>query len=255
MIVFPMAGLSSRFSKAGYKRPKWQLPLAGRPLLDWSLLGFSELFRKETFLIVHLDQPGVAAFISERINALGIGRAELVALGAPTQGQAETVELGLDALRLDGTEPLTIFNIDTIRPGYRPSSILAGCDGWLECFKGEGDHWSFVRPAEGGAHRAAQVTEKLRISSLCCTGLYYFRSVALFRAALAKERARPSARELFVAPLYQHMIEAGQDVRYGVVGSEEIFFSGVPAEYEEARRSEARIAASFGLPETPPGHA
>ena len=29
MIVFPMAGLSSRFTKAGYDRPKWMLPLAG----------------------------------------------------------------------------------------------------------------------------------------------------------------------------------------------------------------------------------
>jgi len=246
MIVFPMAGLSSRFSKAGYDRPKWQLPLAGRPLLDWSLMGFSGLFEHETFLIIHLDQPGVAEFIRTRTAALGIRRAEMVALSAPTQGQAETVELGLNALGPEEAEPLTIFNIDTIRPGYRPSPLLAECDGWLECFEGEGEHWSFVRPASSGAYRAAQVTEKVRISSLCCTGLYYFRSVALFRAALAKERDRPSAGELFVAPLYQRMIEDGQDIRYGLIGPEKIFFSGVPAEYEDAKRSEARVSAAFG---------
>lgn len=248
MIVFPMAGLSSRFARAGYDRPKWQLPLAGRPLLDWSLLGFAGLFHAEPFLIIHLDQPGVADFVRQRARALGIRQAELVALAAPTRGQAETVALGLDAVRAADSEPLTIFNIDTLRPGYRPPSILAECDGWLECFEGEGDHWSFVRPAGGGGGRAAQVTEKLRVSSLCCTGLYHFRSAGGFRAALEQEMRAPSARELFVAPLYQHMIEAGRDIRYGVIGLEDIFFSGVPAEYEASRQEEGRIAERFGPP-------
>ncbi|HWX46634.1 MAG TPA: capsular biosynthesis protein [Roseomonas sp.] len=246
MIVFPMAGLSSRFARAGYDRPKWQLPLAGRPLLDWSLLGFAALFETEPFLIIHLDQPGVAEFVRQRAATLGMRQAELVPLAVPTRGQAETVALGLDAVRAAESEPLTIFNIDTLRPGYRPPPVLTDCDGWLECFEGEGDHWSFVRPAPEGGDRAAQVTEKLRVSSLCCTGLYHFRSAGRFRAALEQEMRAPSARELFVAPLYQHMIEAGQDIRYGVIGPEDIFFSGVPAEYEASRREEGRIAARFG---------
>ena len=70
MIVFPMAGLSSRFTKAGYDRPKWMLPLAGRPLLDWSLLGFSEMFESETFLLIHLDRPGVTEFVCARAEAI-----------------------------------------------------------------------------------------------------------------------------------------------------------------------------------------
>ena len=79
MIVFPMAGLSSRFTKAGYDRPKWMLPLAGRPLLDWSLLGFSEMFESETFLLIHLDRPGVAEFVRARAEAIGIRNLRMVA--------------------------------------------------------------------------------------------------------------------------------------------------------------------------------
>ncbi|MFT8244116.1 capsular biosynthesis protein [Roseomonas sp. BN140053] len=246
MIVFPMAGLSSRFTRAGYDRPKWMLDLAGRPLLDWSLLGFRALFEREPFLIVHLDAPGVAEFVRDRVAALGIRRAELVPLAKPTRGQAETVVLGLDAARPDEAEPLTIFNIDTIRPNYAPPAILAECDGWLECFEGEGDHWSFVRPAEGPGQRAAQVTEKVRVSSLCCTGLYYFGSVGLFRDALVREEAAPGAAELYVAPLYQHLLADGSDVRYGVVPPEEVIFSGTPAEYEAALRDTATLRAAFG---------
>ncbi|MDU7521693.1 MAG: NTP transferase domain-containing protein [Roseomonas mucosa] len=196
MIVFPMAGLSSRFTKAGYDRPKWMLPLAGRPLLDWSLLGFSEMFESETFLLIHLDRPGVAEFVRARAEAIGIRNLRMVALPEPTRGQAETVQLGLDGAEVPNGEPVTIFNIDTIRPGVR------------------------------------EVVEKRRIAPFCCSGLYHFGSATLFRDAYARELAAPSTNELYVAPMYRHLIEAGHKVRYGTIPMEEIFFSGTPAEYE-----------------------
>ena len=234
MIVFPMAGLSSRFTKAGYDRPKWMLPLAGRPLLDWSLLGFSEMFESETFLLIHLDRPGVAEFVRARAEAIGIRNLRMVALPEPTRGQAETVQLGLDGAEVPNGEPVTIFNIDTIRPGVRKASF-DGMAGWLECFLGEGDHWSFVRPADLANPPegvAAEVVEKRRIAPFCCSGLYHFGSATLFRDAYARELAAPSTNELYVAPMYRHLIEAGHKVRYGTIPMEEIFFSGTPAEYE-----------------------
>jgi dTDP-glucose pyrophosphorylase len=242
VIVFPMAGLSSRFTRAGYDRPKWMLPLAGRPLLDWSLLGFAEMFGSETFLLIHLDMPGVADFVRQRAAAIGIRKLEMVALPHPTRGQAETVLLGLDGFGVPDAEPVTIFNIDTIRPGVSKAAF-DGRDGWLECFEGEGDHWSFVRPGPDGT--ALQVTEKVRVSSLCCSGLYHFGSAALFRQAYAAELAAPSTNELYVAPMYQHLITAGQDVAYGTVPLEQIFFSGTPAEYEALLADTAGLQAAF----------
>ena len=244
MIVFPMAGLSSRFTRAGYDRPKWMLPLAGRPLLDWSLLGFSEMFGSETFLLIHLDRPGVADFVRERAAAIGIRHLRMVGLKEPTRGQAETVLLGLDGAAVPDAEPVTIFNIDTIRPGVRKAAF-DGCDGWLECFEGEGDHWSFVRPGPEG--RALQVTEKVRISSLCCSGLYHFGSAALFRKAYMQELAAPTTNELYVAPMYQHMISKGYIVKYSTIDKKEIFFSGTPDEYENLRQNTKSLEKKFLL--------
>jgi hypothetical protein len=212
-------------------------------LLDWSLLGFRSMFESEAFLLIHLDQPGVADFVRERAAAIGIRHPLLVPLAEPTRGQAETVLLGLDAAGAGPAEEVTIFNIDTIRPGVTRPALFDSCDGWLECFEGEGDHWSFVRP--GPDFSAVQVTEKIRISSLCCSGLYHFRSTALFREAYARELAAPSKNELYVAPMYQHMIAAGQDIRYGVVPPERIFFSGTPDEYEDLKRREGELVAAF----------
>lgn len=245
MIVIPMAGLSSRFTRAGYDRPKWMLPLAGRPLLDWSLMSFASLFEQETFLLIYRETGGTGEFIQDRTRALGISNLKLAPLPQQTRGQAETVQLGLEQAQPAAHEPLTIFNIDTIRPGYRPSARQAASAGWLECFKGDGDHWSFAEEAPDRPGMACRVVEKQRISDNCSTGMYYFASRALFEEAYAAEAMDPSAQELFVAPLYQRMISAGHPVSFDLIGPEEIFFSGTPDEYEAVRGQEAALQASF----------
>jgi hypothetical protein len=245
MIVIPMAGLSSRFLKAGYAEPKWKLPLCGRPLLDWSLRSFEAVFDRETMVIVHLDSPGVGDFIRERLSILGVYDARLVPLAAPTRGQAETVERALHAIDPEGRQPLTIFNIDTIRPGFECLPIFEQCDGWLECFIGEGDHWSFVRPAMGEGRRAKEVTEKRRISDYCCTGMYYFRKGHSFLEAYAQEEAAPTSSELYVAPLYQRLIAQGLDVRFDVIDPKAVLFSGTPAEYSHLIEKDQDLANIF----------
>ena len=221
------------------------LPLAGRPLLDWSLLGFSEMFGSETFLLIHLDRPGVAEFVRARAEAIGIRNLRMVALPEPTRGQAETVWLGLERLAVPDAEPVTIFNIDTIRPGVRKAAF-DGKAGWLECFVGEGDHWSFVRPMENDAPDegyAVEVAEKVRISSLCCSGLYHFASTALFREAYLRETKIPVGQEIYIAPLYQHLIKCGHNISYSKIKPDRIFFSGTPSEYENLSADSTKLNA------------
>lgn len=245
MIVFPMAGLSSRFTRAGYDRPKWMLPLAGRPLLDWTLMGFRECLERETCLIIHLESPEVSEFVRQRTRELGIRDVEFASLPAPTRGQADTVAAGLAQAKAAIDEPLTIFNVDTIRPNYKPAPILETCDGWLECFEGEGDHWSFARPVAEGSNCVAEVTEKKRVSPYCSTGLYWFRSVELFTTAFTAGQDELIAGELYVAPLYQRLIDEGRDVRFGVIPPQDIFFSGTPDEYRYTLTLEAELTTRF----------
>ncbi|MDA1321437.1 MAG: capsular biosynthesis protein, partial [Proteobacteria bacterium] len=82
-------------------------------------------------------------------------------------------------------------------------------------------------------------------SPFCSTGLYWFRSVGLFSEAFAVEEHKPSGSELYVAPLYQHLIKANRDIRFGVIGLDEIFFSGTPDEYQSALADQARIQMKF----------
>ena len=84
-----------------------------------------------------------------------------------------------------------------------------------------------------------------RPAPFCCSGLYHFGSATLFRDAYARELAAPSTNELYVAPMYRHLIGAGHEVRYGTIPMEEIFFSGTPAEYEALLADTTALRLTF----------
>lgn len=228
MIVIPMVGRSSRFFQAGYTRPKYELQVDGRSVFAHAVGSFSAYFESEFFLFLVRSDYGAEEFVRRELATLGVRRFAVVVFGHETAGQADTVFQGLQQTPEQGA--LTIFNIDTFRPGFRQPAL--DCDGYLEVFSGEGEHWSFVLPGPGG--RALRTTEKERISDLCSDGLYYFRERALFeqvfRRAVA-ERALVRA-EYYIAPLYNYMIADGLDVRYVQIGREQVVFCGTPDEYQ-----------------------
>lgn len=231
MIVIPMAGESRRFRVAGYDRPKYMLPLLERPLFDWAVLSFARSFATEPFLFIVRDVQDTRSFVEERARALGIARYEVAVLDSPTAGQAETVEVGLARGAVAGDTPIAIFNIDTIRPDIDVTPP-PGTAGWLEVFRTEGDNWSFIALDPADPDRVERCVEKQRISDLCCTGLYHFETADAFLKSLAAERAAPSSHELFVAPLYNHLIDRGWRIGWREVPANRVILSGVPAEYE-----------------------
>jgi hypothetical protein len=233
MIVIPMAGRSQRFRDAGYDRPKYALELSGRSVFAHAVASFRDHFAETPFLFV--AAADAEPFVRAEAKALGVGAFAFVGLDGPTAGQAETVDRGLEASGWTG--PLTIFNIDTFRPGFAyPEGVLEGADGWIEVFRGQGPNWSYVRPAPDGPW-ALETAEKRPISDLCCTGLYHFARASDFRAALAAERCAPQAAELYVAPLYNHLIASGGRVGWRLVDRGEVIFCGIPEEYEALKRS------------------
>ena len=236
MIVFPMAGLSSRFTKAGYDKPKYMLEAGGRSLFRHAVEGFEEYFGNLPFLFIYRDIDGTDMFLRAEVARIGIKEPIFVQLDRPTRGQAETVAIGLQRANVGHATPVTIFNIDTIRSGFRfPNDpAINNSSGWLEVFQGSGDNWSFVGAEEQGSNKVARVTEKDPISDLCCTGLYHFSCASDFLDAFNAELANgPSqAAEFYVAPLFNRLITAGADIRYDLISANKVVFSGIPAEYE-----------------------
>lgn len=237
MIVIPMAGLSSRFKKAGFSKPKYMLEAKGKTLFEHSILSFERYFDKEEFLFIVLDVFGTPAFVEESAAALGIKKIKVITLNDPTRGQAETVYLGLKKSEVSLSSPITIFNIDTFRPGFEyPSDFdIFKVDGYLETFFGEGSNWSNVLPQGEGSNKVVKTAEKQEISKFCCTGLYHFKSAdqfcKVFEIYLDKPLEELQGGELYIAPMYNELISTGADIRFTVIGRDQVIFCGVPDEY------------------------
>lgn len=238
MIVIPMVGASSRFFKAGYDRPKYQLPLWGETVFYWVMHSFSNYFDKQSFLFIVRDDYDSKKFVEKESYRLGIIDFLIVTLDSMTQGQADTVAQGMKEVNTQ--EPITIFNIDTLRYNFELPNFVNECDGYLEVFRGEGDHWSFVRP--GSELKALRTTEKERISDLCSNGLYHFATKELFLSAFkdATENNIKSKGEYYVAPLYNYLINLDKDIRYLEISLSDIDFCGTPDEYQALVKREPK---------------
>jgi NDP-sugar pyrophosphorylase family protein len=239
MIVIPMAGLSSRFKKSGYELPKYMLEAHGKTLFEHSVESFERYFTNESFLFVALDVFETETFIREKATSLGIKDFRIVILDTPTRGQAETVYLGLKNIQPTEDESITIFNIDTFRPDFEyPLDFdIKKIDGYLETFIGSGKNWSNVLPLENGSNRVIKTAEKQEISEFCCTGLYYWHSANDFMKEFETYMNLPQdeldAGEYYIAPMYNHRISKGKDIRFSVIEKDQVIFCGIPDEYHD----------------------
>ena len=80
MFIIPMAGLSSRFFKAGYTKPKYQLDLNGETVFSWSVRSFERYFKTDKFVFIYRDVYDTKQFLKKAVVELGLLDYELVCL-------------------------------------------------------------------------------------------------------------------------------------------------------------------------------
>jgi NDP-sugar pyrophosphorylase family protein len=228
--IITMAGLGSRFRKAGYDCPKYMIETCGKTLFEWSLLGLTSLLRDDDrFVFVARAEDNAGAFIRNRTARMGIADVQVVELDATTDGQATTAMRALDLLPSE--DPIAIFNIDT---GLVPGALLRGDaqgEGWIPCFRASGEGWSFCRTDDSG--QVVEVREKVRISEFATIGFYWFGSAALYRDAYQRYYSvagREEKGERYVAPLYNQIIDDGGRVSLSEISMSAVIPLGTPEE-------------------------
>lgn len=231
-IVITMAGLGSRFRKAGFNVPKYMIEVKGKTLFEWSLISlqpFYEIASTFIFIVLKDKAEDVLLFINKKCKLLGIKKYNIVCIDRLTDGQASTALLASKYWNLDHS--LLIYNIDTyIEPsGVNPNSIRG--DGFIPCFNALGNHWSFAKLGENG--KVIEVREKERISDHCTVGAYYFKSCRLFSELYDryyKTNGNLEKGEKYVAPLYNEMIKDGYNVYITDIDSSLVHVLGTPEE-------------------------
>ena len=231
-IIITMAGLGSRFRKAGYNCPKYMIEAKGKTLFEWSmdsLIGYNEHVSKYICVVRKEDQT--EEFIKEKMKRYGIDDVEVIGIDYLTDGQATTCMLAIPYC--NEKEPIMVYNIDTyVEPGEMKYEDISGA-GHIPCFHAEGDHWSFAKLDENG--KVTEVREKVRISDNCTLGAYYFSSAELYKELYEeyyKDNSKLEKNEKYIAPLYNFMIEKGMSVTISIVDEKKVHVLGTPEELD-----------------------
>ncbi len=231
--VITMAGLGTRFKKAGYSEPKYEIMAFGRSLFSWSMESLAGFGADNDWYFIVRRADNAKTFITNEAKSFADpSRIKVIEIDEMTDGQATTAMLAAPFWKKD--EPLLIYNIDTyVEKGCMKSEDISG-DGFIPCFNAPGDHWSFV--AVDAAGDATEVREKQRISDNCTLGAYYFRTCALYEE-MYKEYYGSGENlekgEKYVAPLYNHMIKKGMKVRISLTDGKCVHVLGTPEELKE----------------------
>lgn len=232
-VVIPMAGLGSRFSQAGYTKPKPFIDVKGQTMIE-RVMDNLRVDNGRFVLIArqqHLDaEPEVVTGLE--------GRGDLVfsPIDFVTEGAACTVLTARP--HLDPDAPLLIANCDQIVDfdcgDYIRDAVERGLDGSILCFQDRhrDPKWSFARINDAGL--VEEVREKVAISDLATVGLYYFRRARDFIDAATDMIAHNdrSNNEFYVCPVYNYMIRQGAKIGVYRVAPDAMHGIGTPPDLD-----------------------
>lgn len=227
-IVIPAAGEGSRFAKAGWKKSKPFIDVAGRPMLDHVIENVAPDGASVTLLLrdAHMEKHPtiVQAFDTAGVNIIPVDKL--------TEGTACTVLLARKVF--DNDNPMMVANSDQIVnfdvTDYITDCINRGLDGSILVFRdlSMNPKWSFAKLDDEGL--VVEVAEKNPISDLATVGIYLFTSGRDFVSATADMVAANERvnGEFYTCPVYNYMIANGARIGVYEVAKDAMSGLGTP---------------------------
>jgi len=226
-IVIPMAGLGSRFAKAGYQDPKPLIHVHAWPMIQIVIKNLTPRIPHRFIFICQEDH--IQHYALDKKLKQWTNHAEIIALSGLTEGATCTV---LQAKSLiNNEEPLMIANcdqyIDINIDDYLSAQHNGNVDGLIMTMRANDPKWSYVAFDERGWIN--RVVEKEVISNEATVGIYYFhRGSDFVRGADQMMAANKRVNgEFYVAPVYNELIAEGKHISSYSIGSDEVGMYGL----------------------------
>jgi len=233
-IVIPMAGLGSRFSIAGYEKPKPFIDILGKPMI-WRVLENLEFEGSKFILIARKEHVEMYSKTFEEIAKRF--DTEIVVINRLTEGMACTVLYARSLI--DNTNPVLLANSDQIID-ISIEMFVGDCidrkiDGSILCFRDEfkDPKWSFVKVGMDGLVTA--VAEKKPISDMASVGIYFYtRGKDFVDCAIDMiVRGDKVNNEYYTCPTYNYAVQKGLKVGIYEIPYEKMHGVGTPADLDK----------------------
>ena len=228
-----MAGQGSRFSNAGYKKPKPFIDVFGKTMIECVIENLN--CNNARFILIgrkeHLEiEKKLISEIKKRHNA------EFISIEKLTEGTASTV---LYARKyINDENPLLIANSDQLVhidiQEFINDSLERSLDGSILTFKDKelNPKWSYAKADSNG--NVTEVQEKIAISDNATVGIYYFAKGEFFVNSaidmiIHNDRVN---NEFYTCPVYNYMINERLKVGLYQIKSTEMVGLGTPEDLE-----------------------
>ncbi|MCF4175270.1 NTP transferase domain-containing protein [Vibrio sp. McD22-P3] len=235
-LVVPMAGLGSRFSKAGYKFPKPLEDLHGKPFFWWSIQSVAREIKISSLTCVVLREHVETFDIDKKVLGY-FPDAKFVILDELSDGALDSAMAGLKSC--DNQEPILINDCDhafEIKGLPEIVSRLSSgkVDGYLCHFKADSPAYSYAKYNKDSG-LLEFTAEKEVISELAIAGLYMFRNKQIIESYFEEYKEKCTYNETFISGLYNFMAQDGMLIKGKQLESHLSF--GTPEELTLAKRN------------------
>ena len=233
-VVMPMAGLGSRFSKAGFTTPKPLIPVDGKPMFIKALDSLTKLPINRYIIVIR--QEHAEAYQLDSLIKKALPAAKVVVIPQLTRGAAETVLMATP--ELDPDAGLIALDCDLWFSSRAYEQMVDSALSWqheivggLLTFASNHPRYSYAEvDAAGNVTRTA---EKQVISNRAILGGYFFTTAATFIDTASKYLASPlpeDLKEYYLSHVYNLLLEEGATVKSASVDTFHSF--GTPEELQ-----------------------
>jgi NDP-sugar pyrophosphorylase family protein len=230
-----MAGLGSRFSKAGYTIPKPLIDVFGYEMIHLVVKNLMPSINiKYQYIFVCQDLHIKQYEIDKKLKSY-VSNPIIIGVNSITQGAACTVLAAKHYINND--YPLVIANCDQYinfsLTKFYEFLLDNENDGLIMTMKASGDKWSYINYRNG---KMISVVEKKEISSEATTGIYGFRKGHDFVKYAEKmiKSGKTVNNEFYVAPVYTEMINQSKKIETFNIGilEKNMYGLGTPEDLE-----------------------
>lgn len=207
-VLIPMAGLGSRFAKAGYVFPKPLIEVNGKPMIQ---LVIENLNIEANYVFIVLQKEYEKYNLQQLLNLI-VPNCTIVTVDTITEGAACTTLLAKEYINNDS--PLLIANADQYivwdSNKYMYAFNADNIDGGILTFKSIHPKWSFVEIDSNNF--VLRVAEKNPISNNATVGIYYWKH-GLDYIKYAEQMINKNIRvnnEFYICPVFNEAIEDGK---------------------------------------------
>ena len=220
----------SLFLGSGFAVPKSLVPVNGRPVILRAIESYAQDLRTTTVAINKIESEdwGLSTFLHSELPEIEIVKVPSNVKGALVTAlwATESCEEESEILIAAGDSEISI-RLDNILHQFRDQSLHAG----TVVFKSTNPRLSYILPGPDGSIR--QVAEKRLIGPLATTGIFYFKSCALFRRAAEWCLVNDASLNgiFFVSTALNFLIAEGLRVKYVEIPQDSYKSWSLPADF------------------------